>query len=71
MVHCVGKDDEMRWTERTAANIISQKRTRKTEEEFDAEWTKKYGPEAAALIRKAVDANMEDYLYLKQFAVKV
>ncbi|KAJ5167411.1 uncharacterized protein N7482_006192 [Penicillium canariense] len=43
----------------------------KTEEEFDAEWTKKYGPKAAALIRKAVDDNMEDYLYLKQFAVKV
>ncbi|KAE8357587.1 hypothetical protein BDV27DRAFT_139093 [Aspergillus caelatus] len=43
----------------------------KTEEEFDAEWRKKYGPEAAALIRKSVDENMADYLYLKQFAMKV
>ncbi|GAB1208725.1 hypothetical protein APSETT445_007477 [Aspergillus pseudonomiae] len=43
----------------------------KTEEEFDAEWCKKYGPEAAALIRKSVDENMADYLYLKQFAMKV
>ncbi|KAJ5676622.1 uncharacterized protein N7477_002255 [Penicillium maclennaniae] len=43
----------------------------KTEEEYDAEWTKKYGPKGAALIRQAVDANMADYLYLKQFAVKV
>jgi hypothetical protein len=71
MVHWVDKEGDMRGTERTRADIISQKRARKTEEEFDAEWTKKYGPEAAALIRKAVDANMEDYLYLKQFAVKV
>ncbi|KAG2414909.1 hypothetical protein HFD88_006097 [Aspergillus terreus] len=43
----------------------------KTEEEFDAEWRKKYGPEGAALIRRAVDQNMADYLYMKQFAMKV
>ncbi|PYI01782.1 hypothetical protein BO78DRAFT_326758 [Aspergillus sclerotiicarbonarius CBS 121057] len=43
----------------------------KTEEEWDAEWLKKYGPEGAALIRKAVDANMADYLYMKQFAMRV
>ncbi|GKZ21175.1 hypothetical protein AbraIFM66951_008638 [Aspergillus brasiliensis] len=43
----------------------------KTEEEWDAEWCKKYGPEAAALIRKTVDANMADYLYMKQFAMRV
>lgn len=53
------------------ANLFSQKHAEKTEEEFDAEWTKKYGPEAAAQIRQAVDANMDDYLYLKQFTVKV
>ncbi|KAJ5682869.1 hypothetical protein N7462_006034 [Penicillium macrosclerotiorum] len=47
------------------------KRAVKTEEEFDAEWVKKYGPKGAALIRQAVDANMADYLYLKQFAMKV
>jgi hypothetical protein len=43
----------------------------KTEEEFDAEWQKKYGEKRAALIRQTVDANMADYLYLKSFAVKV
>ncbi|GAQ35968.1 hypothetical protein AtubIFM55763_003073 [Aspergillus tubingensis] len=43
----------------------------KTEEEWDAEWRKKYGPEAADLIRQTVDANMADYLYLKQFAMRV
>ena len=43
----------------------------KTEAEWDADWLKKYGPEGAALIRKAVDANMADYLYLKQFAMRV
>ncbi|KAJ5161975.1 hypothetical protein N7492_007367 [Penicillium capsulatum] len=46
-------------------------RTAKTEAEFDAEWQKKYGPKGASLIRQAVDANMDDYLYMKQFAVKV
>ncbi|PYH95083.1 hypothetical protein BO71DRAFT_212567 [Aspergillus ellipticus CBS 707.79] len=43
----------------------------KTEEQWDAEWNNKYGPEGAALIRSTVDANMADYLYLKQFAMRV
>jgi hypothetical protein len=51
--------------------MILQKRAVKTEEQFDAEWKKKYGEMHAALIRKTVDDNMEDYLYLKSFAVKV
>ncbi|KUM58508.1 hypothetical protein ACN42_g8649 [Penicillium freii] len=49
----------------------AHKRAVKTEEEFDAEWQKKYGEKQAALIRQTVDANMADYLYLKSFAVKV
>jgi hypothetical protein len=60
-----------RWEYEPLANSISQKKPVKAEEEYDAEWTKKYGPEGAALIRQAVDANMADYLYLKQFAMKV
>ena len=48
-----------------------QKHAPKSEQQFDEEWTKKYGAEAAAMIRQTVDANMGDYLYLKQFAVKV
>ncbi|KAF7524717.1 hypothetical protein PCG10_005519 [Penicillium crustosum] len=47
------------------------KRAVKTEEQFDAEWQKKYGEKQAALIRQTVDANMADYLYLKSFAMKV
>ncbi|KAL4917785.1 hypothetical protein BDW62DRAFT_210917 [Aspergillus aurantiobrunneus] len=46
-------------------------RAPKTEAQFDAEWQEKYGDEGAALIRKTVDANMADYLFLKQFAMKV
>ncbi|RDW90131.1 uncharacterized protein DSM5745_01906 [Aspergillus mulundensis] len=46
-------------------------RAPKSEEQFDAEWREKYGEEGAALIRKTVDANMADYLFLKQFAMKV
>ncbi len=35
-----------------------------------AVWTGRYGKEAAALIQKNVEDNMDDYLYLKQFAMK-
>lgn len=48
-----------------------QKRAPKSEEEFDIEWSAKYGEEAAAMIRKTVVQNMPDYLYLKQFAMRV
>ncbi|PLB48238.1 hypothetical protein P170DRAFT_410934 [Aspergillus steynii IBT 23096] len=56
-----------------SAGLVARKHARpvKTEAEFDAEWTKKYGPEGAAQIRRSVDLNMADYLYLKQFAMKV
>ncbi|KAJ0425730.1 hypothetical protein BJY00DRAFT_155538 [Aspergillus carlsbadensis] len=46
-------------------------RAPKSEEQFDTEWREKYGEEGAALIRKTVDANMADYLFLKQFAMNV
>jgi len=35
-----------------------------------AKWIQKYGKDAAELIRKNVEDNMEDYLYLKQFAIR-
>ncbi|KAK1144692.1 hypothetical protein N8T08_004996 [Aspergillus melleus] len=56
-----------------SGGLVARKHARpvKTEEEFDADWTKKFGPEGAAQIRKAVDQNMADYLYMKQFAMKV
>lgn len=43
----------------------------KSEAEWDAEWRDGYGEEAAKVIRETVDKNMEDYLYMKQFAIKV
>ncbi|KAL3482030.1 P-loop containing nucleoside triphosphate hydrolase protein [Aspergillus californicus] len=46
-------------------------RAPKSEAQFDADWTEKYGPEGAALIRKTVNATMADYLFLKQFSMKV
>ncbi|KAL4896843.1 hypothetical protein BDV59DRAFT_209385 [Aspergillus ambiguus] len=49
----------------------TQKRAPKSEQQFDDEWCEKYGAEAARLIRKTVDDNMADYLYLKQFAMRV
>lgn len=43
----------------------------KTEYEWDADWREKYGEKAAKVIRDTVDQNMEDYLYMKQFAIKI
>jgi hypothetical protein len=57
--------------ENSPADQFDQPRTPKSEEQFDAEWREKYGEEGAALIRKTVNANMADYLFLKQFAMKV
>ena len=48
-----------------------QKKAAKTEDEFDREWTQKYGLKGANIIRETVDANMDTYLYLKQFAITV
>ncbi|VBB86841.1 Putative protein of unknown function [Podospora comata] len=42
-----------------------------TEEEENAQWKEKYGEEGQRLVRETVDANVADYEYLKQFAVKV
>ncbi|KAL8919073.1 MAG: hypothetical protein Q9208_006957 [Pyrenodesmia sp. 3 TL-2023] len=41
-----------------------------TEGEEDEAWTREYGDEGAGIIRRAVDANIPHYEYLKQFALK-
>ncbi|KEF56845.1 uncharacterized protein A1O9_07035 [Exophiala aquamarina CBS 119918] len=46
------------------------KKATKSEAQWDAEWKEKYGEEGARVIRETVNANMDDYLYLKQFALK-
>ena len=43
----------------------------KAEEEWDAEWREKFGAKGAKVIRETVDVCMEDYLYMKQFALKL
>lgn len=48
-----------------------QKKEAKSPGQDDEEWTIKFGPEKAKVIREVVDANMEDYNYLKQFALKL
>ncbi|KAL1963660.1 hypothetical protein VTN77DRAFT_7981 [Rasamsonia byssochlamydoides] len=47
------------------------KKSFKSEEEFDAEWREKYGEKGARIIRETVNRNMPDYLYMKQYAMKV
>ena len=56
---------------RTADRCFDQKKKLKTREEENAEWTEKFGEEGAKVIRETVDANLEDYEYLKQFALNV
>lgn len=48
-----------------------QKKAVKTEDEYDREWASKYGLKGANIIRQTVDANIDTYRYLKQFALKV
>ncbi|KAI4088886.1 MAG: hypothetical protein L6R37_008133 [Teloschistes peruensis] len=36
----------------------------------DTEWIEKFGEKGAQVIRKTIDANVEDYEYLKKFAIK-
>ena len=48
-----------------------QKKTPKSDDQLHAEWTEKYGQEAADMIRQTVKDNVETYEYLKQYAIKV
>ncbi|KAF2843763.1 hypothetical protein M501DRAFT_1006229 [Patellaria atrata CBS 101060] len=47
------------------------KKKTKSDEEFHREWVEKYGEEGAKVIAETVKANVEDYEYLKQFAIKI
>ncbi|KAI4143029.1 MAG: hypothetical protein L6R39_004736 [Caloplaca ligustica] len=46
-----------------------KKKAKSTQDE-DKEWVEKYGKKGAKIIRETVDANVKDYEYLKQFAIK-
>ena len=39
--------------------------------EEDAEWREKFGDNGAKVVRETVNANIADYEYLKQFAMKM
>lgn len=43
----------------------------KTDQEYYNGWVEKYGKDAAGIIQKSVDDNLEDYEYLKSFAIRV
>ncbi|KAF2084056.1 hypothetical protein K490DRAFT_50058 [Saccharata proteae CBS 121410] len=49
----------------------THKKIPKPDDELFAEWVEKYGEESAKVIKATVDANVADYEYLKQFAMKV
>ncbi|KAI9789544.1 MAG: hypothetical protein M1816_005951 [Peltula sp. TS41687] len=46
------------------------KKAQKTDEEYDGEWIEKFGEEAARTIRETVNGCLDDYRYLKRFALK-
>ncbi|KAI5227685.1 hypothetical protein E4T40_02441 [Aureobasidium subglaciale] len=48
-----------------------QKKAEKSEEQLFAEWSEKYGEDAAKIIQKTVADNVKDYEHMKQFAIKV
>ena len=53
------------------ADAPLKKHQTKSREQEDAEWEEKYGAEGAKVIRETVEANIKDYEYLKQFAMKI
>ena len=52
------------------ADMSSQKKKPKSTEEMYVDWVEKYGQEAADMMKKTVDDNVETYEYLKQYAIK-
>lgn len=48
-----------------------QKKVPKSDEQLYKEWAEKYGEKGAKVIKDTVEANIKDYEYLKQFAIKV
>lgn len=53
---------------KTAAELARANEA-KTRGEEDDEWTRRFGGEAARIIREAVDACQVDYEYLRQFRI--
>ncbi|KAH0149971.1 NAD(P)-binding protein, partial [Aureobasidium melanogenum] len=49
----------------------THKKAEKSDEQLFAEWTEKYGEEAAKIIQQTVADNIKDYEHMKQFAIKV
>lgn len=47
-----------------------QKKAPKSDDQLYAEWSEKFGEQAAEVIQKTVRDNVADYEYLKQFAIK-
>ena len=50
---------------------LGKKKKAKSAQQENNEWAEKFGTGGAKVIRETVDANIEDYEYLKQYALKV
>lgn len=54
-----------------ADHCFEKKKVPKPDDQLYAEWVEKYGEKGANVIRDTVAKNVEDYEYLKQFAIRV
>lgn len=54
-----------------ADHYFEKKKVPKPDDQLHAEWVEKYGEKGANVIRDTVAKNVEDYEYLKQFAIRV
>ncbi|MCJ1352880.1 MAG: hypothetical protein MMC33_002864 [Icmadophila ericetorum] len=50
--------------------VVGDFKRSSSDHDDDAQWRQRFGEKAARVIRETVDANMEHYEYLKQFALK-
>jgi hypothetical protein len=58
-----------RQVDKPEANECKKKKEKSIEIE-NQEWCRNFGKEGAQIIRDCVNANLEDYEYLKSFALK-
>ena len=54
-----------------ADHFSEKKKVPKPDDQLYAEWVEKFGEKGARVIRDTVAQNVEDYEYLKQFAIRV
>ena len=50
--------------------MLQESKAQPSSEDDYAKWVKEFGKDGADIVEKTMQANLEDYEYLKQFALK-